>query len=191
MTVTTGIVSSFRVALTDLTGLALAIWWGYRGLSVTGLDAIRIAALLAAPGLALAYGFLSRAPCSTRGAIGAGRERSLRRLRIPLLFLLGFALHCLHRSDLMLPAAGLAIGASFFLPGRTKRDPIHVIAGCGIIGLTLLALGLTDPLRSLVAGLGTALCLWLTAAIRLLTERPERCTIPASARIASASNIGT
>lgn len=175
----------WRYALTDLGGLAFAAIWGMRGLAALKWPLWLCITLIVAITLPLAWGFLSRDLRLGRPEIVVDHAlaKRARRIRIIILFVAGMTLSMTHRQDLMLVVAGFVIGASYLPLGRAMKEPVHLLTGALILGITASSMQLTQPLHTIVAGLGTALAFWLGATLRLVRTLPTM--VSDSARVRS------
>ena len=182
--------SLWRYALNDLSGLVFAALWAIRGTTALRLPLPTCLGLITGITLVLAWGFLARDLTSRRPEYihDPVLARRTRLLRFILLFLSGMGLSAIHRPDLMLVTTGTIIGGSYIPLGRSMNEPVHTWTGIAIIGLSLIALAFSPSIHGGIAGLGTALSLWVGAAIRLGRGRIAKLTIPATIET-SAENV--
>nr|WP_240775200.1 MULTISPECIES: hypothetical protein [Neokomagataea] len=87
------------------------------------------------------------------------------------LFFVGFLTNATHHAELMYPFIGGIIGLTLIPMGRALREPVHYFSGCIIVFISCFSCILSAPMHMTLAGLGTAITLWLSAVIRLAKTR--------------------
>nr|WP_294914729.1 hypothetical protein [uncultured Neokomagataea sp.] len=83
------------------------------------------------------------------------------------LFFVGFLTNATHHTELMYPLIGGIIGLTLIPMARALNEPVHYYAGTIIVLISCFSCLLPDPMHMTVAGLGTAITLWISATIRL------------------------
>lgn len=83
------------------------------------------------------------------------------------LFFVGFLTNVTHHTELMYPLIGAIIGLTLIPMGRALKEPVHYYAGTIIVLISCVSCLLPDQMHMTLAGLGTAITLWISATIRL------------------------
>jgi len=152
-----------RVALLVLTGFAVAWVWAALRLSAASprLIILPIAISLAL----LAWGWRGSIFFQSRGPHVGKVVAFWSAIEFAALLLTANVVQNLHRGDLMLPLGAIIVGLHFFPLARSIPVRLYYATACGLVMVGLAALLLTGVERQMVAGLGSALVLWATAAV--------------------------
>ncbi|GAD10158.1 hypothetical protein GFGA_1c0760 [Gluconobacter frateurii NBRC 103465] len=160
---------NWKALFTDAAGLAFAAIWATRGATAAHLPKPVMVASLAVVSLLLLAGFAYRdlIQCRPEGVRDTALLRRVKIMRIVAITVMITAVRSAHHAELLYPLLGCIIGLSYIPMGRAMQEPVHIIVGGVIVGISALSFLLPEPLHLEVAGFGTALAIWVGSVLRL------------------------
>jgi len=153
----------------DLISLVFATLWGGRGLSMIHAGQVGYAILTLAcclTGLAVYWRDTVHGQCDR--ILVPGLERTIRWTRIVgIAVVVGLCRNGPYEAFL-LPGISLVIGATRVLEARAVDEVTYLPTGVGVVIVSVMSFVFPGMLHGAIAGIGTAIVLWVGLLVRLL-----------------------